>query len=76
MLFFLSSCEIPGAVIPNADRPTTAAPFGSIAQVPVVDAPGLDHPTWISPDDCRLYLHSDRTGGSGGFDYYVAERAP
>ena len=57
-------------------RPTTAAPFGSIAQVPVVDAPGLDHPTWISPDDCRLYLHSDRTGGSGGFDYYVAERAP
>ncbi|MBK9031172.1 MAG: PD40 domain-containing protein [Myxococcales bacterium] len=57
-------------------RPTTTVPFGSIAQVSAVDAPGLHFPSWISPDDCRLYLYSNRSGGSGGFDIYVADRTP
>lgn len=33
-----------------------------------------DNPRWLSPDNCRMYLHSD-IGGSG-FNIYVATRRP
>lgn len=33
-----------------------------------------DNPRWLSPDSCRLYLHSDI--GEGGFKIYVATRRP
>jgi hypothetical protein len=33
-----------------------------------------DQPEWISDDLCRIYLSSNRPGGSGGFDLWVAER--
>lgn len=42
LLFFLSSCEIPGAVIPNADRPATAAP--------ALEAPPKATPVCISSE--------------------------
>lgn len=57
-------------------RPSTSDAFGSLAQVPVLDSPTIDDPSWLSPDNCRLYLRSDRPGGSGGFDLYISERNP
>lgn len=33
-----------------------------------------DVPSWLSADGCRLYMTSDRAGGS--FDVYLATRAP
>lgn len=57
-------------------RPSTAVPFGSVAEVPALDSPMIDDPSWLSPDDCRLYLRSDRSSGSGGYDIYISERAP
>lgn len=33
-----------------------------------------DNPRWLSPDNCRMYLHSD-IGGSG-FNIYMATRRP
>jgi hypothetical protein len=42
--------------------------------------PAADYPTWISPDDCILYLASFRAisdGGPAGFSrFWVAERPP
>ena len=33
-----------------------------------------DEPGWISADGCRLYLYSNRPGGMGMQDIYVAKR--
>ena len=33
-----------------------------------------DYPNWISPDRCTLIFTSDRTGGSGGYDIWMAKR--
>jgi Tol biopolymer transport system component len=58
-----------------ATRASTSATFG--APVPVTElntAAWNDTPGWISPDGCRIYLASDRPGGPGGQDIYVAER--
>jgi hypothetical protein len=36
-----------------------------------------DSPSWISADDCRLYMSSTRPNAAGGkFDVYLAKRAP
>lgn len=43
-----------------ARRSTLSDPFGPATKVPNVNGPGRDRPTWISPDDCRLYIASWR----------------
>jgi hypothetical protein len=58
----------------TAVRATTADAFSQAQAVSSVNSSGDDNPGWISPDGCRMYLYSDRSGGAGSFDLYVAER--
>jgi Tol biopolymer transport system component len=56
---------------------TRASPddaFGTPVDVGAVSSSSKDIPDWISPDGCRLYLHSDRNGGSP--HEYMATRSP
>jgi hypothetical protein len=57
-----------------ATRATPTAPFGTPTNVGAVNSPSKDIPDWLSPDGCRLYLHSDLNGGSP--HEYVATRSP
>ncbi|HSY23281.1 MAG TPA: hypothetical protein VK841_14240 [Polyangiaceae bacterium] len=58
----------------TATRANASSPFGAITDVQPVNTPSKDIPDWISPDGCRLYLHSDQNGGSP--HEYVATRSP
>ncbi|HUS31503.1 MAG TPA: hypothetical protein VMZ53_23520 [Kofleriaceae bacterium] len=55
-------------------RASKTAPWTLEPALTVLGSPNADHPTWISPDGCRLYLESDR--GSAPLDLYVAVRSP
>jgi len=53
------------------------APDGFRNPTPVTELDGdgtVDVPTWLSDDGCVLLLSSDRSGGSGGRDIYLARR--
>jgi hypothetical protein len=43
-------------------------------RVPVVNSTAADYPTWLSEDECRLYLVSSR--GASPQQLYVATRSP
>ncbi len=59
----------------TASRATAQDGFGTAATVPGLAEVGVDEvPTWVSPDGCALYIHSDAMGGAGGVDLYVARR--
>jgi hypothetical protein len=60
----------------TATRSSPTASFSSPTIIAAVNSPQDDVPTWISPDNCRLYLSSKRAGGMGGLDMYVAVRGP
>lgn len=68
----------------TATRPSLDAPFGTPVQVPNLNTPFKERPSWISPDDCRLYFISNRPPPEGprdakaddGRDVWVAERTP
>jgi hypothetical protein len=54
------------------DAPNAA--FGPPTRIGALSSPGFaDFPTWLSADNCRLYLSSTR-GGNGIFQIYVATR--
>ncbi|MGA7121811.1 MAG: hypothetical protein WBY94_17015 [Polyangiaceae bacterium] len=55
-----------------AQRPDKSSAFSGLVDLKNVNSSGVDAPTWISPDGCRLYLSSDRA--DAGFDLYVANR--
>ncbi|WP_394823998.1 TolB family protein [Pendulispora albinea] len=62
-----------------ATRSDTSKKFASLTNAASLNSASEDAPTWISPDNCRLYLSSDRPledGGSPKLRLYVAERAP
>jgi Tol biopolymer transport system component len=77
LTIFFSSTR-PGGVgnidVWTATRSSSRASFGTITNVGSVNSTSKDIPDWISPDGCRLYLHSDRDGGSP--HEYVATRSP
>jgi hypothetical protein len=56
-----------------ATRSSTKDGFGEATNVPEVSSDGLDWPTWVSLDGCRLYLGSRRPDG-GDYSLWVAER--
>lgn len=58
-----------------ARRSTLVDGFGSPEPVAELNTPSKEWPLWLSPDGCRLYFASDRAGGAGGYDIYVAERS-
>ena len=64
----------PGAIgidIWTATRNDVMAPFTAATLVANVNSSMTDAPSWISADQCRLYLSSDRLGTP---DVYVATR--
>ena len=66
-----------------AAQATTATPIGASAVIwsaPVnlgsaINSTASDQGPAISPDGLSLYFTSNRTGGVGGFDMYVSQRA-
>jgi Tol biopolymer transport system component len=57
-----------------ATRTSTSNAFSGIKRLTSVSSTDRDGPTWVSPDGCRLYVSSIRTGSLGGRDLYVASR--
>lgn len=54
-----------------ATRADVGDAFSDVQLVPNVNTDADEGPSWISPDDCRLYLSSDVSGSN---DIYVATR--
>ena len=74
-IYFSSTRNDPAFDIWVAHRAVTTDPFTLPHAVAELAAPGAyDAPTWLSSDGCRLYLMSNRAGGAGGIDLYVASR--
>ena len=56
-----------------ATRATTADTFGAFTPLHELDSPEGEYPSWVSADQCRLYL-SRKVGGQ--WDLYLASRSP
>jgi len=50
--------------------------FPTPTKVDELETAGNDFPTWISPDNCRIYLLSDVAAGPLNYDVYVATHQP
>lgn len=48
--------------------------FGPPAQVTGIASTATEDRAWLSPDELTMYFSSDRKGGLGGFDVWVAHR--
>ena len=59
----------------TARRPAPGMPFGAPVRVVELSSSDEDVPSWISADLCRFYFYSNRPGGSGGHDVYLATRS-
>lgn len=57
-----------------AHRTTTQDGFGMPIPEAALSSTSSDYPLWISADGCRFLLSSDRPGGVGGLDIYMASR--
>jgi hypothetical protein len=57
-----------------AKRASTAVDFATPSPLTSVSSASDEQPTWVSPDGCRLYLSSNRPGGAGKQDVWVASR--
>jgi Tol biopolymer transport system component len=60
-----------------ATRPTTSAVFGTptnAGDVAALNSAVEDRPGWVSPDGCRMYFTSARTGTTGALDIWIAKR--
>jgi Tol biopolymer transport system component len=60
----------------RATRASNQVPFDAPVRVTELATVSDDIPTWLSADMCRLYFMSDRAGGMGNLDIYVARRSP
>jgi Tol biopolymer transport system component len=58
-----------------ASRTTTLTGFGNVANVTVLNTPANDTYPFIAADGTQLWFSSERSGGVGSSDLYVAERA-
>ena len=57
-----------------ATRSDAAGPFDPPAPVPGMNTAGEEGGPYLSPDGLQLYFQSDRPGGLGGADLWVAAR--
>jgi len=66
----------PFAVVPNAGRAEDCGAGWStpMSLGPTINTSANEQGPTLSEDGLSLYFGSDRTGGSGGFDIWVAER--
>ncbi|HUS32269.1 MAG TPA: hypothetical protein VMZ53_27400 [Kofleriaceae bacterium] len=71
-----SAVDVPRdvAVDTPAPRCNPTAPFGSGTPVAELNSPQHDNFVWLTSDELTAYLSSQRTGGLGGYDIYVATR--
>jgi hypothetical protein len=64
--------------LPSPDSETSrcnpTAPFGAPVPLTNLNSPGNDAGAWLTADELTLYFASDRSGGVGSFDIYVATR--
>ncbi|MBA3463345.1 MAG: PD40 domain-containing protein [Deltaproteobacteria bacterium] len=63
----------------TASRSTATDGFGTSSPVPGLDVAGVgETPNWVSPDNCRLYFHSnaDSGGGPAGLNVWMVTRPP
>jgi Tol biopolymer transport system component len=58
----------------RASRASKNAPFGAPTNLSAINSAVDEWPSYVSADDCRLYFSSDRGGGQGSHDLYVAAR--
>jgi hypothetical protein len=58
-----------------ATRASAADPFGTPAPVSAVNGSSFETSSAISTDGLALWFGSDRTGGAGGVDVWVSQRA-
>jgi len=59
----------------HATRATTADGFGAPAMLSELSGTtSEDFPTWVSADRCTLLITSDRAGGNGSYDIWIATR--
>lgn len=56
-----------------ATRPDPTQSFGNITRLDSLATNGEEEPSWISPDDCRLYL-THRPDVGSPTSLYVATR--
>jgi Tol biopolymer transport system component len=59
----------------TATRANKADAFGPAVLVQVVNSPNTEYDAEISADGTTLWFASDRAGGMGSFDIYIATRA-
>jgi hypothetical protein len=58
----------------RAQRDDPAAVFDPPTNVNELNSAGTDYVGWLSEDNCRLYLSSNRTSSAGSYAIYVAKR--
>jgi hypothetical protein len=75
-IYFLSTrAPTPDGDIYVATRADKSALFGNVKPLPGVNSPtAIDAPGQLSGDGCTLYMSSDRAGGAGKNDVFVARR--
>jgi len=66
--------NFPGVDIWVSTRSATTAQWNTPALVAIINDLLEDRLPSLSPDASLLYFHSNRTGGSGGYDLYSASR--
>ncbi len=57
-----------------ATRASVASSFGAATQVAELSTPACEFPTWVSADGCQILLTSNRPGGLGLNDIWLATR--
>ena len=60
----------------TARRPAPGEPFGEIAPWPVLNSTLIENEPWLDPAMTLIYFTSDRAGGAGGYDLWIATRSP
>lgn len=59
----------------RASRASATDPFAQIEAASELNAAGaFTTPLWLSPDGCRIYVASDRAGGIGSRDVWMAQK--
>jgi hypothetical protein len=57
-----------------SSRASPSDSFSPAVPVPNVNSPEQEWPLYLTEDGCQLYLASNRPGGVGGYDIWVARR--
>lgn len=76
-LYFFSTREggLGARDVWRAARPALAADFAAPTLVAGINGPDDDHLPWLSPDELTMLWETNRPGGVGGFDIWIARRA-